>query len=76
MLLNVKTEYYVSDIFEFVREFNAEALFEEETGKSIDDWDFEEFDSEVIERMLGRMPKRYFVHYDERSEGFLIWEFG
>jgi len=74
MLAGIKGMWKVSNIEDFVETFGCEKEFKEVTGKSIEEWDYEEYDDEVIEKILERIEGTYFFYFDEAEDCFYIFE--
>jgi len=70
VVVRIVREWFVSDIFDFLRTFGLEQRFLEDEGlESLDDWDFPVPDEEIILRYLDEKPEKFVVFFDEHDEG-------
>jgi len=77
VMLNVKEEYRVESIGDFVRTFDLFKEFKEIFGCDIDDWEYPISDEEAIEILLRKVyPKKvWFIEYHDENDGhFIIYE--
>ena len=76
-VLNVKKRWATNSISTFVKDFGVKKEFKELTGKDIEEYDNEEADCELIEKILNKhFPNSYYyVDYDEDCDMITIVEF-
>ena len=72
--LNVKEEYRVESIGDFVRKFNLFKEFKETFGCDIEDWNYPMSDIEAIDILLKKaFPKKWwFIEYHDEGDGYFI----
>lgn len=75
MLLRAKKEWCVSSIIDFVKTFELQQRFLNMKGVSIDDWEFDEFDSDVIGELLEKQEGKFYFTYNDSGEDFTIIQF-
>ena len=74
MLQKIKKEWYTDGVYNFIKERNADEWFAKTYGTSLDKWDFNVADEDVIRRYLHEKPELYMVVYDDCTDGFNIYE--
>lgn len=74
MIPEVKRMWIINDVVDFVNRFGLRREFKRRFGKSIDEWDFELSDDEVIEEFLKDWKGIYFLTFDEHTEQFILYE--
>jgi hypothetical protein len=70
-VVKIVKEQFVSDLYEFLNEFDLMKQFlKDENLKSFDDWDFPTSDEEIIVKYLDQKEENYVVYYNDDGQGY------
>lgn len=72
MLIEVE-KYYISDVYDFVKKFNLQDLYQKLFNQSIENWieNKNYSDNEIIAELLENLEKKYFFEFiDDNNFGY------
>lgn len=73
-VIKLEEQFFFNSVYDFVKDFTLEEEFKEKYGVSLDEWEHEKTDEEVIRELLEREPENWLYMYQDHPDGFYVWQ--